>query len=58
MFPFRPSVPEGKRATVQSSTDLVTWTSLAVNPDASGPFNVGDREAVNFELRYYRVLLE
>ena len=40
--------------TVQSSTDLTTWTSMQTNPV---PFQFTDSNALSFPIRSYRTLL-
>lgn len=56
-FQFQLRVPEGKKATVQSSADLQNWTSVTASP-VTGTIDVQDTQASSSELRFYRVLME
>ncbi|MDA1274719.1 MAG: immunoglobulin domain-containing protein [Verrucomicrobia bacterium] len=54
-FRFRVSVPEGRQARIQVSTDFVDWTDLTPTP-VTGILDVEDPDAPSLELRFYRVL--
>jgi len=56
-FQFLISVPEGKRARLQSSTDLLTWTDLTPTP-ITGTTDIQDTEVGGSGLKFYRVVLE
>lgn len=56
VFQFRLSIPEGKRGTVQTSTDLVTWVDFGP-PLNSGTVTFEDRPTVDSTFKYYRVAL-
>jgi hypothetical protein len=57
-FTFQLTVPEGRRALIETSTDLVNWTRLTPDSIASGTSIVEDSQALNFVLRFYRAVLE
>jgi hypothetical protein len=57
VFQFRVTVPAGRTAVVQTSTDLVTWTNLTPTP-ISGNVDVTDNQSSTFVLRFYRVVLQ
>lgn len=48
--------PDGARFTIETSTDLKTWTSLITFPTNSGPFEFIDSSAVTFTRRFYRAV--
>ncbi|MCF7763615.1 MAG: immunoglobulin domain-containing protein [Verrucomicrobia bacterium] len=54
-FRFRVSVPEGRQALVQVSTDFVDWVDLTPAP-VTGVLDVEDPDASGLALRFYRVL--
>ena len=54
-FRFRVSVPEGRQALVQVSTDFVDWVDLTPAP-VTGVLDVEDPDASALALRFYRVL--
>jgi VCBS repeat-containing protein len=59
VFQFRLTVPEGGRATVQFSTDLVSWTTLPNGSiNTAGSVVVEDRDTASSPLKYYKVILE
>ena len=56
-FQFRISVPEGKQARLQVSTDLATWTDLTPTP-ITGTADIQDTQLGASQLKFYRVVLE
>jgi len=57
-FEFQLTVPEGKRARIDTSTDLLNWTPLRPDPLETGITLIQDNEAGSFSMRFYRVILE
>jgi hypothetical protein len=58
LFQFQVAVPEGKRARVQVSADLIIWTDFMPEPIPSGTVIVEDRQISSSALKFYRVVLE
>jgi hypothetical protein len=56
-FQFQVVVPPGKKATVQSSVDLVKWENLTTTSE-TGLVTIQDAQAPDFVARFYRALLE
>ena len=56
-FQFRISVPEGKQARLQVSTDLATWTDLTPTP-ITGTADIQDTQLAASQLKFYRIVLE
>jgi hypothetical protein len=56
-FQFRVSVPEGKRARLQSTTDFLTWKDVTPTP-ITGAMDVQDTDLAGAVLKFYRVILE
>ncbi|MBI4658430.1 MAG: immunoglobulin domain-containing protein [Verrucomicrobia bacterium] len=56
-FQFRVSVPEGKRARLQVSSDLATWVDLTSTP-ITGTVDIQDTQIPGSGLKFYRVLVE
>ncbi|MBI4659047.1 MAG: hypothetical protein HY735_09400, partial [Verrucomicrobia bacterium] len=56
-FQFRLSIPAGRRATVQVSTDLTNWTNLTPSP-VTGTVAIQDPQATTSELQFYRIIVE
>lgn len=58
VFQFRLAVPEGRRARVQTSADLILWTDFVPDPFPGGTVIIEDREVSSSAIKFYRVLLE
>jgi hypothetical protein len=56
-FQFRVSVPEGRSAKLQSSSDLFTWKDLTPAP-ITGTMDVQDTDVSGLGLKFYRIVLE
>ena len=56
-FAFQFSVPIGDTYVVQASTDLQNWTAIYTNVAASATVAITDASALDFQKRYYRVML-
>ena len=56
-FQFRVSIPAGKTATVEYSTDLVNWTSITPAP-VTGIVDIQDPQAVAGALTFYRIIVQ
>jgi hypothetical protein len=56
VFQFNLTVPAGREAIVEVSTDFINWTPLSPSPIGSG--NVSDPSAGSSELKFYRVRLQ
>jgi len=56
-FQFRLSIPAGKTATVESSADLVNWTSITPVP-VTGIVDIQDPQAVAGALTFYRIIVQ
>ena len=56
-FTFQFSVPINATYVVQASTDLLNWTPIYTNVAASATIAITDASALDFQKRYYRVML-
>jgi hypothetical protein len=56
-FTFQLSVPIGVTYVVQASTDLLHWTPIYTNIAASASVAITDASALDFQKRFYRVML-
>jgi hypothetical protein len=56
-FQFRVSIPAGKTATVEYSTNLVNWTSITPAP-VTGIVDIQDPQAVAGALTFYRIIVQ
>ncbi len=57
-FQFSLSGSNASSAVIQGSTNLLIWTSLATNAPFTGSFQYDDAQAVNYRVRFYRVLTQ
>ena len=48
----------GKAVTIQGSTDLQDWETLATDPNQSGTVNLIDSSAGAFSHRFYRAIVQ
>ena len=48
----------GPQYVLQASTNLINWTSILSNTPGSTPFTAIDTNAVSFNRRFYRILLQ